>query len=374
MERQDVHIGQVVDGYAIEELIGRGGMGAVYRGMDLALRRPAAIKILPAEALEDEDLVRRFEREARLVAEINHPNIAQMYRVGRIGGVPYFAMEYIQGRSLHDLLKERGRLGGRACVDYLIQTARGLRAAAQRGIVHRDIKPANIMLDETGVIKIVDFGIAKAIRDDTFKTMTGIAMGTPRYMSPEQSRGGNVDQRSDIYSLGATFFHLVAGQPPFDGESAIQIAMRHLDTPPPSIKNLNPNVPERFANILYTMLEKDPAQRVQDYDQLLALLEGVYAAEGQPRLHSYRYVSPDQAAQKSAARAAKTRNWTLVALALALLAALPFAWRKSTERQPPAAKATGARYDELQKTDRSAMTQTLIELQQFQQQVDEQAD
>ncbi len=239
------YIGQTVDGYVIEDLLGQGGMASVYRGLDTSLGRSVAIKILPADALGDEDLVKRFEREAHLIAQVNHPNIAQVYRIGMIGNCPYYAMEHIDGYSLADLLLERDRLTPMQAINYMIQTAKGLKAAAERQIIHRDIKPANIMLTRDGTIKIVDFGIAKAHRDETYKTMAGHILGTPRYMSPEQGRGLPVDFRSDMYSLGATFYHMLAGVPPFDSDNPITLVLKHAKDPVQAIEQFNDRITER---------------------------------------------------------------------------------------------------------------------------------
>lgn len=279
----DPFIGLTVDDYTIDSLIGRGGMASVYRAADTVLRRPVAIKILPRDALADDDLVRRFEREARLVAQVTHPNVAQIHRTGRIGDCPYYAMELIEGCSLAQVLKTQGPLDPRRCVDYMIQAAKGLRAAAAHGIIHRDIKPANMMITPDGILKIVDFGIAKAFRDETYQTMAGRIMGTPRYMSPEQGRGDAVDQRSDIYSLGASFYHLLAGVPPFDADNAITLIYKHSREPVRSIRQFNMGAPDRLCNILYAMLQKLPEKRYADYDQLIVALDTAEQSAAAPK-------------------------------------------------------------------------------------------
>ena len=272
MPDQDPYVGRKIDEYQIESLLGKGGMGAVYKGQDTTLRRPIALKILAPGLAEDPEAIKRFEREARIIAEINHPNIAQVYRIGKVD-LPYYVMEYIEGKSLQQILAEEGRLTGSRSVKIILDAARGLKAAAERNIIHRDIKPANIMVTESGAVKVVDFGIAKAFSDDTFKTATGLLLGTPRYMSPEQGRGAAVDLRADIYSLGATFYHMVTGVPPFDSDNPITLIQKHVTEPVRSIAELNPNVPEKICNIIYTMLAKAPSDRIQDYAQLILGLE-----------------------------------------------------------------------------------------------------
>ena len=273
MPDQDPYIGRKIDEYQIESLLGKGGMGSVYKGLDTILRRPIALKVLAPGLAEDADSIKRFEREARIIAEINHPNIAQVFRIGKVDGPPYYVMEYIEGKSLQQILAEEGRLTGTRSVKIILDAARGLKAAAERNIIHRDIKPANIMVTESGAVKVVDFGIAKAFSDDTFKTATGLLLGTPRYMSPEQGRGAAVDLRADIYSLGATFYHMVTGVPPFDSDNPITLIQKHVTEPVRSVTELNPNVPEKICNIIYAMLAKTPADRIQDYAQLILGLE-----------------------------------------------------------------------------------------------------
>jgi len=273
MPDQDSYVGRKIDEYQIESLLGKGGMGSVYKGLDTILRRPIALKVLAPGLAEDADSIKRFEREARIIAEINHPNIAQVFRIGKVDGLPYYVMEYIEGKSLQQILAEEGRLTGSRSVKIILDAARGLKAAAERNIIHRDIKPANIMVTESGGVKVVDFGIAKAFSDDTFKTATGLLLGTPRYMSPEQGRGAAVDLRADIYSLGATFYHMVTGVPPFDSDNPITLIQKHVTEPVRAVSELNPNVPEKICNIIYAMLAKTPADRIQDYAQLILGLE-----------------------------------------------------------------------------------------------------
>ena len=276
MAENDKFIGTNIDGFLVEKLLGRGGMGVVYRAVETGLSRPVAIKILPETALTDNDAVQRFDREARIVAQLNHPNIAQIYGIGQVDDAPYYVMEYIEGRSLEEILKEKGRLAGTRGVKIMIQAAKGLKAASEQGVIHRDIKPGNLMVTEDDKVKVVDFGIAKAFQDDTFKTATGLIMGTPRYLSPEQGRGvEKLDMRSDIYSLGATFYHMVTGNPPFDADNPITLIQKHITKPVVAIQEFNANVPEKLCNIIYRMLEKLPADRFQDYNELIIALENV---------------------------------------------------------------------------------------------------
>jgi len=228
---RDKYIGRSVDRFLVEEPLGHGGMGIVYRGYDKQRRRPVAIKIFPEEYLPQRDLVRRFEREAKIVEGLDHPNIARILKTGHIENVPYYVMEYVEGHSLARVLEERGRIGGRWCVEYLRQAILGLREAAAHNVTHRDIKPANIMIGLGGVVKIIDFGIAKAALQDSFRTVTGEVIGTAMYMSPEQAQGRSVDLRADIYSLGATFYHVVTGRYPFEGDNILDVMLKHVREP-----------------------------------------------------------------------------------------------------------------------------------------------
>jgi serine/threonine-protein kinase len=276
----DDWIGAQLDDYRIERLLGRGGMAAVYLAHDGVLDRKVAVKILPQGPTCDPELVKRFEREARIVARVNHPNIAQVYRIGEAHGCPYYAMEFIDGRSLAEVLEEKGRLTAIRTVDYAIQVCKGLRAAAEHDIIHRDIKPGNLMLTRDGTVKIVDFGIAKVFRDDTFQTQTGAVIGTPRYMAPEQGKGLAVDHRSDIYALGATAYHLLTGHPPFMADTTVSLIMQHIQKPVPPIVDDEGRVPARLCNVIYGMMTKEPERRLDDYTQLIEALEKVFQDAG----------------------------------------------------------------------------------------------
>ena len=262
--------GQLIDAFEILELIGRGGMGEVYKARDVRLDRLVAIKITNPLFARDPEFVGRFEREARAASALSHPNVAQVYWTGRYHERPFYAMEYVDGRSLAAVLLAEGKISGLKCLDYLAQAAEGLRAAHAKGIIHRDIKPANLMVGKDGVLKIVDFGLARRLSGDATLTQSDCVLGTPRYMSPEQALGGEVDHRSDIYSLGATFYHLFAGQPPFDAETPIALMMKHVQEPLPPLRERNPHVPGAVCGIVELMLAKRPEDRYQSYDQLLA--------------------------------------------------------------------------------------------------------
>jgi predicted Ser/Thr protein kinase len=264
--------------YRVEGLIGSGGMGIVYRALDEALQRPVALKTLLPAMAADPEFVARFKREAQSAAALNHPNITQIYAIGQEGTIPYFAMELIQGRSLEDLVKDAGPIEPGEAASYIIQAARGLRHAAERKLIHRDVKPSNLMLTEDGEVKITDFGLAKAARGDSRLTTTGEVIGSPGYISPEQAQGSPLDARSDIYSLGATFYQLVTGKLPFDAPTPVAMIIKHLNEPLKSPRAHNPAIPYPIAASIQKMMAKRPGERFQDYDALIRDLERALSA------------------------------------------------------------------------------------------------
>jgi serine/threonine-protein kinase len=271
-------------GYRVMELLGTGGMGRVYRAVDEALQREVALKTLLPALAADAEFVARFTREARAAASLNHPNITQVYATGQEGAIPYFAMELIRGRSLEAVSRQGGSLDPSVAAGYIMQAAAGLRHAAQKGLIHRDIKPSNLMLTEEGQVKVTDFGLAKAARAETQLTATGEVLGSPGYISPEQAQGQPLDARSDIYSLGATFFHLITGRLPFQAPTAVAMILKHMNEPLRSPRALNAAIPFPIAAIIQKMMAKNPAERFQDYDALLRELErAVSETRAEPR-------------------------------------------------------------------------------------------
>lgn len=263
-------IGNYLGPYRVERVLARGGMGVVLLGKDETLRRRVAIKIMSTELMADGDSVKRFEREARATASVQHPSIAQIYLVGLSEeGTPFMAMEYLEGGSLRDLIKAQKRVTYVVAATWMEQIADALRAAGKANIIHRDIKPANIMITAKGDVKVVDFGLAKIFFEDSYRTQEGSVLGTPSYMAPEQSQGRNVDFRADIYSLGATIYHLLTGRTPFEGESPVQIMMKHVTAPLVPMKTLVSSVPVEFDDIVGRCMRKDMDERYQDYESLL---------------------------------------------------------------------------------------------------------
>jgi eukaryotic-like serine/threonine-protein kinase len=276
--------GRELGDYRVLRRLGTGGMAEVYLAEQRSLGRQVALKILQPALARDGSYVLRFQHEARAAAALVHANIVQIYEVGQSGGVHFIAQEYVRGKNLGELLKRETALDPRLVLDILRQVAAALCKAAEAGIVHRDLKPENILLAHSGEVKVADFGLARMESADA-KTLTqvGVAMGTPLYMSPEQIEGRPVDVRSDIYSLGVTCYHLLAGTPPHSGDTALAVALQHLNTPPRPLENLRSDLPSGFARIVHRMMAKRPEQRYQTPGELLADLRALAAqaaAEG----------------------------------------------------------------------------------------------
>jgi serine/threonine protein kinase len=258
--------------YEIIEELGRGGMAMVYRARDRQLEREVAIKVLPFSLAFDAEFVERFQREARTAAQLEHPNIIPIYRVGRSGRVIYFVMKYLRGSSLSSVLGVRKKLNAPEIRRLLLEAGSALGYAAQRGIVHRDIKPDNIMFDEFGQSLLTDFGIAKAASGQKL-TGTGMSIGTPHYMSPEQARAQPIDGRSDIYSLGIVAYQCLTGSVPYDGEDSFSIGYKHITEPIPTPSLITADE-RRLFEVIKRMLMKDPFDRFQSCEELIASFQG----------------------------------------------------------------------------------------------------
>ena len=264
--------------YQLRRLLGQGGMGYVYEAYDPDLQRCVALKVLNRQMCENPRFIERFKREAQSAASLSHPNITHVYSCGEEQGNYFFAMELVDGRDLAELLGDRGSLPFGECLDLLTQSARALQAAKAKQIIHRDIKPSNLLITEQGQVKVTDFGLAKAVMGSAIElTTTGVVMGTPLYMSPEQGKATEVDHRSDIYSLGATFYHLAVGAPPFEADGALAIILKHVNEPLTFPADCTVSTALRV--VLRRMMEKSPDRRYGDYDELIADLDRVRAGE-----------------------------------------------------------------------------------------------
>src|SRR6058998_2476527 len=247
--------------YRIERLLGKGGMGAVFLAHDLTLERDVAIKVLPPDVAQDEQIVRRFQQEAKTAAKLDHPNIIPIYRVESEGGLNYFVMKYVSGTSLEDLLDQKQPLPVPEIQRILWEAACALGHAHQRGVVHRDVKPANIMFDHDGRAMLTDFGISKALQAATGFTATGMIIGTPHYMAPEQAKGGTVDGRADEYSLAVVGYRMISGELPYTGDSVHTILYKHIFEEVPSVGAKRSDTPPFLTAAISRALSKEPEQR-----------------------------------------------------------------------------------------------------------------
>jgi eukaryotic-like serine/threonine-protein kinase len=270
----DSLIDTLFDGrYRVQRKLGAGGMADVYLAEDQELGRRVAIKILNGRHANDAQFIERFRREAKNAAALNHPNIVSIYDRGEAEDTYYIAMEFLDGRTLKELIVGRGAAPVNVAIEYARQILSALRFAHRHGIVHRDIKPHNVLVDSDGRVKVTDFGIARA--GTSQMTETGSIVGTAQYLSPEQAKGGEVDPRSDLYSLGVVLYELLTGKTPFDGETPVEIAMKHLSTTPKPPSKLRPDVPPELDMVVLRALAKNPDDRYQTADEMEADLERV---------------------------------------------------------------------------------------------------
>ena len=260
---------KINDRYEIIKSIGEGGMANVYLAYDTILDRRVAIKLLRGDLSNDEKFVRRFQREALSASSLSHPNIVEMYDVGEDNGLYYIVMEYIDGKTLKQLIKKRGSLTLSEAIDIMLQLTDGISNAHDSYIIHRDLKPQNIMIREDGSIKITDFGIAMAL-NSTQLTQTNSVMGSVHYLPPEQASGKGSTIRSDIYSMGILFYELLTGNLPFKGESAVEIALKQLRDEIPSIRKKNPAIPQSVENVVIKATAKNPKNRYADAKEMHA--------------------------------------------------------------------------------------------------------
>jgi hypothetical protein len=276
-------IGELIAGrYMLEELCGSGGMSSVYRAHDSLLERDVAIKILHASYLEDGAAVERFRREARSVAQLSHPNVVTIIDRGEEDGHQFIVFEYVPGNTLKDYLASRGPLPPGEALSLAIEVGKGLAYAHRQGIVHRDVKPQNVILNGDGLAKVTDFGIARSVDVEKGDTQTGTVLGTSDYIAPEQASGGPAVPESDVYGLGCVLFELLTGSTPYSGGSFVDVAMKHIHSPTPSVRERRPEVTPRLAVAVERAMAKDPADRFASMDEFVAELEACRAGLGRP--------------------------------------------------------------------------------------------
>src|SRR4051794_17296740 len=316
---RELDAGTVVDGrYSIISRLGSGGMADVYCAQDLQLGRKVALKLLYRRFAEDEQFVERFKREASAAAGLQHPHVVGVYDRGEYDGTYYIAMEYLEGRSLKQVVQEDGPLEPDRAIDLTLQILRAARFAHRRGIIHRDLKPHNVIVDEEDRAKVTDFGIARAGASDM--TQTGSIMGTAQYLSPEQAQGTPVSAASDIYSVGVILYELLTGRVPFDGESAVTIALKHVNERPVPPSMINPAVPPELEGVVMRALEKDQRLRFPDADAFIAALEHARARPVTVVEEAVAYDAPPYEALYE--EEAAGRRWWLWLVALGLILAI----------------------------------------------------
>lgn len=285
------------DRYLIKAMIGGGGMADVYLAHDTILDRNVAIKVLRMEFANDQEFITRFDREAQAATSLSHPNIVNIYDVGEDDQMPYMVMEYVDGMTLKEYIQRFGPIEVSEAIDIMKQITAAITQAHENGIVHRDLKPQNIMIDSHGQVKVTDFGIAIAL-SATALTQTNSILGSVHYLSPEQARGGTATKKSDIYSLGIVFYELLTGKLPFSGQSPIAIALKHLQSDTPYVRNFNPDIPQSVENIVLKAMAKDPLQRFQTVYQMQQSLETALSPE---RLNEPRFMPQEEAGEETKA-------------------------------------------------------------------------
>lgn len=277
-----------VDGYRVDGVLGRGASGVVYRVWDRDLDRGLALKLLTDD--RDEESRARFRIEAQAAARVIHPNVVQVYGAGEHEGRPYILQELVEGLPVSDLLSARGQLSVAATIELGLQAAEGLAEAARMGVLHRDVKPHNLLLTEGGQLKLADFGLAKLLYAPSGLTEDGTTLGTPHYMSPEQGQGWTQDHRSDQYALGATLYHLLAGHPPFDGDTALGILMKHAQLDLPSLSEACPECSPGLVEVVQRMLAKSPEQRFDSFEHVVSALEALQVPDGRDEVEALSQV------------------------------------------------------------------------------------
>jgi serine/threonine-protein kinase len=297
-------VGEVLaDRYELEELVGAGGMSSVFRAHDRLLDRKVALKILHQQYSGDDEYVERFRREARAVAALSHPNIVTVIDRGDHDGRQFIVFEYVEGENLKRVIERRGPAPVAKALELAMQIARGLSFAHQQGLVHRDVKPQNVLLNGDGRAKVTDFGIARSLDVQHGMTQTGTVLGTSDYIAPEQAQGQRVDEHTDVYSLGVVLYELLTTEVPFPGENFVAVAMRHINEPPPPVRDKRPDVSPRVEAAVQKAMAKRPEDRFatmadfcHELEACLAELEGagtqVAPALAAPRRHRRRRVSP----------------------------------------------------------------------------------
>lgn len=309
--------------YELKEIVGTGGMSVVYRAWDLKYDREVAVKVLRREYIEDQDFIRRFDHEAQAASKMSHPNIVNMLDVGQDGEIRYIVMEYVKGQTLKELIRKSGRIRPARAIQMTMRILAAVDHAHRNHIVHRDIKPQNILVDENGVVKVADFGIARLTTSSSTLTQNdGNVLGSVHYFSPEQANGLVADEKSDLYSVGVVLYEMVTGQVPFDGDSPISVALKHVREAPRSTRTLNPEISRGLDEVILKALDKDSARRYQSAAEMAQDLKKAvrmpgggfvrYPDMGGASVHGQQQESPRPAKRKR-------RVWPIVLCLVVLL-------------------------------------------------------
>src|ERR1700754_1692237 len=268
--------------YRLEEKIGSGGMSSVYQAFDPTLERWVAIKLMHRDISSDPDQLERFRREARAVAQLNHPHVVTVIDAGEDDGAPFIVFEYVEGETLKDRIKRQGRVPVSEAVAYAVEIGRALECAHDHRLVHRDVKPQNVLIDPDGRAKVTDFGIARSLEQKGM-TATGRGLGTTDYVSPEQAMGEDVDERSDVYSLGIVLYEMLTGDVPFSAETQVGVAMKHVNEPMPDVQTRRPEVSAAVASVIDRSTTKDPRDRYSSVAEMVRDLEQTLEVEAARR-------------------------------------------------------------------------------------------
>jgi len=305
---REIRPGTTIGNYRILETLGQGGMGVVLKAQHMRMDRLVALKVLRSQAVSSPIAVRRFQQEVRAAARLSHPNIVTAFDADEVDGVHFLVMEYVNGKSLAELLSQRGKLDVKDALDYVLQTARGLEYAHSEGVIHRDIKPGNLLLDKRGVVKILDMGLASMQethseespqRGNEFVTQENQLLGTFDYMPPEQAEDArSVDSRADIYALGCTMYRLLTGRPPYRGDTSIKKIIAHRDHPIPAIREVRPDVPMDLDRVFQKMVAKRANDRYASMHEVITSLEAAIAGRSRPSAGDSEYFPSSGTAEK----------------------------------------------------------------------------
>jgi serine/threonine protein kinase len=366
--------GKTLGDFHVLRRLGQGGMGHVYLAEQLSLKRQVALKILKAEQAGSATSLQRFKAEAEAVARATHANIVQVYAIGEAGGLHYMALEYIDGRNLREYLEKKGPPEVLVALNIMRQVASALLRAGELGIIHRDIKPENILLTRKGEVKVSDFGLSRTSSQPMRLTTTGVTMGTPLYMSPEQVEGRPLDSRTDMYSFGVTCYHLLAGHPPFSGLNPMEVALQHVHDEPHPLAQIRPDLPPALCAIVHKMMAKPRENRYQTGRELikdLALLRETLA--GVTSQHAAQIVLPRSGPVPTAApsvsppQPGKTgpgKDWlrwaAVCSIGLAFLGGAFGAWLRNSSQASPSRDQGHGASAELKPQDEAAPTDPLL--------------